>query len=453
MARNRSIFVCGGCGYQSPRWLGRCPDCGAWNTLQEEAPSGPGMVADRVPLPQVVTLGEVEAGLERRIVTGMGEFDRVLGGGLVPGSLVLVGGEPGVGKSTLLLQALLRMEAAGISTMLVSGEESAAQVKLRARRLEGPIDGLRLVGETRCEPVMACIEEHAPAVCVVDSVQTLWSDSLSSAPGSVSQIREATGQLLRVAKGKGITLVLVGHVTKSGDLAGPRVLEHMVDAVLAFDGERGQPYRILRSVKNRFGSTNEVGVFQMTGGGLIDVPDPSSLFLQEGSSSPGASVLAAMEGTRCLLAEVQALVTPSGLAMPRRVTRGVDHNRLAMIVAVLSRRAGMGLGECDIFANIAGGLTVEDPAADLPLALAVASSFRDQPLGEVAAFGELSLTGQVRYVAHGEIRLQELARRGFRHVLAPARNVHELRARGPIPPGVALEAVTDMRELLRGLIG
>ena len=454
MTRNRSIYVCGGCGYQSPRWLGRCPDCGAWNSLLEEVPAAsPAPGAERGLLPAVVTLADVEAGSEERIVTGLGEFDRVLGGGLVRGSLVLVGGEPGVGKSTLLLQALLGMEAAGVPTMLVSGEESPAQVKLRARRLPGARDGLRLVSETRCEPVMACLAEHRPAVCVVDSVQTLWSDVLSSPPGSVSQIREVTGQLLRVAKGKGITLVLVGHVTKSGDLAGPRVLEHMVDAVLAFEGERGQPYRILRAVKNRFGSTNEVGVFQMTGSGLRDVPDPSSLFLEEGAASPGASVVAAMEGTRCLLAEVQALVTPSGLAMPRRVTRGVDHNRLAMVVAVLSRRAGLSLGECDIFANVAGGLTVEDPAADLPLALAVASSFRDRALGDAAAFGELSLTGQVRYVVHGDVRLQELARRGFRRVLAPRRNVEELRAHGAVPAGLSLEAVTDIRELVRGLIG
>lgn len=454
MTRNRSIYVCGGCGYQSPRWLGRCPDCGAWNSLLEEVPAAsPAPGVERGLLPTVVTLADVEASSEERIVTGLGEFDRVLGGGLVRGSLVLVGGEPGVGKSTLLLQALLCMEAAGVPTMLVSGEESPAQVKLRARRLPGARDGLRLVSETRCEPVMACLAEHRPAVCVVDSVQTLWSDALSSPPGSVSQIREVTGQLLRVAKREGITLVLVGHVTKSGDLAGPRVLEHMVDAVLAFEGERGQPYRILRAVKNRFGSTNEVGVFQMTSSGLRDVPDPSSLFLEEGATSPGASVVAAMEGTRCLLAEVQALVTPSGLAMPRRVTRGVDHNRLAMVVAVLSRRAGLSLGECDIFANVAGGLTVEDPAADLPLALAVASSFRDRALGDAAAFGELSLTGQVRYVVHGDVRLQELARRGFRRVLAPRRNVEELRAHGALPADLSLEAVTDIRELVRGLIG
>ncbi|HZK49429.1 MAG TPA: DNA repair protein RadA, partial [Thermoleophilia bacterium] len=365
MARTRSLFTCTGCGYQSPRWLGRCPDCGEWNTLVEEVvharPSNGGGHASA---PTPLRLDSVSTDAEERIFTGIDEFDRVLGGGLVPGSLVLVGGEPGIGKSTLLLQALLSLQGRGIPTLLVSGEESAAQVKMRARRLEGPFDGLRLISETRTGSVVACLDEHRPAVCVVDSVQTLWSEDISSAPGSVSQIRDVTGQLLRVAKEKGIIMLLVGHVTKSGDLAGPRVLEHMVDAVLSFEGDRSRPYRLLRGVKNRFGSTNEVGVFQMTGRGLLGVPDPSSLFLEEGSDSPGSAVLAAMEGTRCLLAEVQALVVPSGLAMPRRVTRGVDGNRLAMVTAVLTRRAGLHLGECDIFVNVAGGLSVEDPGAD-----------------------------------------------------------------------------------------
>jgi DNA repair protein RadA/Sms len=454
--RVRSIFVCTGCGYQNPRWLGRCPDCGEWNTLIEEAtgtrgrPSSPPGV-DVAPVP--MTLEEVSAGDEARVSTGATELDRVLGGGLVPGSVVLVGGEPGIGKSTLLLQALLSLQHRNVATLLVSGEESPGQVKMRARRLDGPIDGLRLISETCCGPVVACLEEQNPAVCVVDSVQSLWSEHVSSAPGSVSQIREVTGQLVRVAKGRGITMLLVGHVTKSGDLAGPRVLEHMVDAVLSFEGDRSRPYRLLRGVKNRFGSTNEVGVFQMTGRGLIGVPDPSALFLEEWSASPGAAVLAAVEGTRCLLAEVQALVVPSGMAMPRRVTRGVDGNRLAMVAAVLTRRAGMRLGESDIFVNVAGGLTVEDPAADLPLALAVASAQRDRPLGRVAAFGELSLTGRARYVAHGDVRVQELARHGFERVLAPRRNVEELRERRAVPAGVTMEPITDIQDVVRGVIG
>ena len=470
MARARSVFVCSDCGYQSPRWLGRCPDCGGWNTLLEEAVPAAGAesarrgnggwlgnpaVAAAGPAPQPVSLASVDLDAEERTSTGLDEFDRVLGGGLVKGSLVLVGGEPGIGKSTLLLQSLLELERRGVSTLLVSGEESAAQVKMRARRLaNGDSGGLRLVSETRVEAVAACLEEQSPAVCVVDSVQTLWSDGIGSAPGSASQIREAAGQLLRLVKQSGTALVLVGHVTKDGVLAGPRVLEHMVDTVLAFEGDRGQPYRILRAVKNRFGSTNEVGVFQMTGRGLEGVADPSALFLEEGEARSGSAVVAAIEGSRCLLAEVQALVMPTTLAMPRRVTRGVDRNRLAMVVAVLSRRAGLSLGECDIFVNLAGGLTVEDPGADLPVALAVASALRDSPVeAGVAAFGELSLTGQVRYVVQGEKRVQELARRGFTRVLLPRRNLQELRAHGVVPSGVELQAAGDVREVVRGAIG
>jgi DNA repair protein RadA/Sms len=467
VGRGRSVFVCSACGYQSPRWLGRCPDCGDWNTLTEEAVApeparrpGGGWIGERGPAvagpaPRPIDLDSVQADAEERTPTGVPEFDRVLGGGLVKGSLVLVGGEPGIGKSTLLLQALLEMEGRGVATLLVSGEESAAQVKMRARRLaDGDAGRVRLVGETRVEAVIACLEEQAPAVCVVDSVQTLWSDAVNSAPGSVSQIRETAGQLLRSAKGSGTALVLVGHVTKDNSLAGPRVLEHMVDTVLAFEGDRGQPYRILRAVKNRFGSTNEVGVFQMTGRGLEGVPDPSALFLEDGDARSGSAVVAALEGSRCLLAEVQALVMPTGLAVPRRVTRGVDRNRLAMVVAVLSRRAGLSLGECDIFVNLAGGLTVEDPGADLPVALAIASALRDAPMDpQVAAFGELSLTGQVRYAVQGEKRVQELARRGYVRVLLPRRNLQELSAHGGVPAGVDLQAVTDVRDVVRGLIG
>jgi DNA repair protein RadA/Sms len=341
-----------------------------------------------------------------------------------------------------------------VATLLVSGEESAGQVKLRARRLSAMPDALPLICETEVEAVVACLEAHAPAVCVIDSVQTLWSSALTSAPGSVSQIREATARLLRVVKATGTTLVLVGHVTKSGDLAGPRVLEHMVDVVLAFEGDRGQPFRILRGSKNRFGATNEVGVFSMTGRGLEDVPDPSALFLDEAEPTAGSAVVAAIEGTRCLLAEVQALVSPTTFAMPRRVTRGVEANRLAMVVAVLSRRAGLGLGECDIFVNVAGGLSLEDPGADLPVALAVASAWRDKTVTPgLAAFGELSLTGQLRYVAQGEKRMVELARRGFERVVMPRRNAEELRARGAVPRGVTLDVAHDIRDVLRGAVG
>lgn len=465
MGRTRSLYVCSACGYESPRWLGRCPSCSTWNTLAEERPApsaGPGAVPrDAGPPPETVRLDEVVEMADERLSTGLGELDRVLGGGLVTGSVVLIGGEPGIGKSTLLLQALMQLEAAGVSTLLVSGEESPGQVKLRARRLaagRGGLrpsapGGLRLLTETQVERVVGALERERPAVCVVDSVQTLWSAVSSSAPGSVAQVREVTGRLVRVAKAEGVILLLVGHVTKDGYLAGPRVLEHMVDAVLAFEGDRDHAYRILRAAKNRFGSTNEVGVFEMTPGGLEGVPDPSGIFREEGPPASGAAVVPALEGSRCMLAEVQALVVSSSLAAPRRVTRGIDHNRVSMLTAVLMRRAGLKLGDCDIFVNTAGGLTVEDPAADLGVCLAVASSLWDRPLPEgVAALGEVSLTGRVRYVSRGALRLRELEQRGFKRVLMPARTLEEVRQHGA-PKGVKLQAVADIGEAVRGTIG
>ena len=446
-------FVCQECGYVSPGWLGRCPGCDRWNTLVEEAPAprtGPRSArpptAALVPLP----LTDVDPGAQARLSTGLAEFDRVLGGGLVPGSVVLVGGEPGIGKSTLLLQALLDMEKRGVSALLISGEESAAQVKLRSVRLGGENSRLRLLTETQTEMLVASLEQSKPAVCVVDSVQTLWSGEVSSAPGSVAQIRDATAQLLRVAKDNGIALILVGHVTKDGELAGPRVLEHMVDAVLSFEGERAQPFRILRAVKNRFGSTNEVGVFQMAEQGLEEVPDPASVFLEEGDLRSGSVVVPVLEGSRCLLAEVQALVVTSNLAVPQRVARGVDRNRLAMIVAVLNRRARLPLFKCDIFVNVAGGLVLEDPAADLAVALAIASAWQDGVKGQgVAAFGEVSLTGKVRYVLQGEKRIQELVRRGFPRILIPGRNAEEFTRGGMPAAGLRLEPVGDIAQAVK----
>ncbi len=491
MPRSKSSFVCRECGYSSPGWLGRCPGCGSWNTIVEEvappkAPRGTGLRSAGPPAaaPALLHLSAVDLGAQSRIDTGLGEFNRVLGGGLVAGSVVLVGGEPGVGKSTLLLQALLNMGTLGVSTLLISGEESPAQVKLRSTRLQGngpgsdraPSGGpaatpgperssgpgraagpfsadLRLLTETQTESVVTALEHLKPAVCVVDSVQTLWSSEVTSTPGSIAQIRDATSQLLRVAKAEGIALVLVGHVTKEGELAGPRVLEHMVDTVLSFEGERAQPFRILRAVKNRFGSTNEVGVFQMAEQGLVEVPDPSAIFIEEGDLRSGSAVVPVLEGTRCLLAEVQALVTPSNLAMPQRVARGVDRNRLAMIVAVLSRRARLPLLKCDIFVNVAGGLVLEDPAADLAVALAVASAWRDGVGGQgVAAFGEVSLTGKVRYVLQGEKRVQELARRGLLRILVPGRNAEEISGSGGRAPGVELVAVTDIEQAVAQVV-
>jgi DNA repair protein RadA/Sms len=456
MARRSSSFACQECGYQSPGWLGRCPGCGKWNTIVEEAaPAGAGpRRASQRAAPRAaaapVHLADVDPGSQARIDTGLTEFNRVLGGGLVAGSVVLVGGEPGVGKSTLLLQALLGMEAHGVSALLISGEESSSQVKLRSVRLGGESSTLRLLPETQTESLVRALEQLKPAVCVVDSVQTLWSEEVGSAPGSVAQIKDATAQLLRVAKDNDMALVLVGHVTKEGELAGPRVLEHMVDAVLSFEGERAQPFRILRAVKNRFGSTNEVGVFQMAEQGLVEVPDPASVFLEEGDLRSGSVVIPVMEGSRCLLAEVQALVAPSNLAMPQRVARGVDRNRLAMIVAVLNRRARLPLFKCDIFVNVAGGLTLEDPAADLAVALAIASAWKDGSGGQgVAAFGEVSLTGKVRYVLSGEKRIQELVRRGFPQIVVPGRNAEEYLASGAASMGLKLEAVTDVEQAVK----
>lgn len=449
----KNSFICRECGYVSPKWLGRCPGCGQWNTITEEAApvrSGPGGGRAPAAAPAPLRLSDVDLGAQARVSSGLAEFDRVLGGGLVPGSVVLVGGEPGIGKSTLLLQALLDVERRDIPAILVSGEESAAQVKLRSVRLGGEGSRLRLVTETQTEAVVASLEEIRPSVCVVDSVQTLWSSEVGSVPGSVAQIRDATAQLLRVAKDNNIALVLVGHVTKDGELAGPRVLEHMVDAVLSFEGERAQPFRILRAVKNRFGSTNEVGVFQMAERGLEEVPDPASVFLEEGDLRSGSVVVPVLEGTRCLLAEVQALVATSNMPMPQRVARGVDRNRLAMIVAVLNRRARLPLFKCDIFVNVAGGLVLEDPAADLAVALAIASAWQDGADGRgVVAFGEVSLTGKVRYVLQGDKRIQELARRGFPHILVPGRNAEEFAKGGTVASGLRLEAVADIAQAVK----
>lgn len=367
-----------------------------------------------------VRLGEVSADEAERIPTGVFELDRVLGGGLVPASLVLVGGEPGVGKSTLLLTALGAIARGGRRALLVTGEESVAQVSLRAARLGGA-DTVEILAETELDAVCATLEKERPDVCVIDSVQTLHSAALGSAPGSVAQVREAAGRLLRVAKEAGVATILVGHVTKDGAVAGPRVLEHLVDCVLQFEGDRYQEHRILRATKNRFGSTNELGVFEMTAGGLVGVPDPSQLF---GSTHPGeigAAVGCVLEGTRPILLEVQALVAPTDLAMPRRVATGVEPRRLAMIVAVLGRHAGVALASADVFVNVAGGVKIEEPGADLAVALAIASAARGASVLEgLAAFGEIGLTGRLRAASQAERRLDECAKLGIAAVVAPA---------------------------------
>ena len=421
MARTMTAFTCSQCGYESPKWLGRCAGCGEWNTLVEEVVQR----ATRTRPPagrRVRALADVARADSQRISTGLPELDRVLGGGLVPGSLVLVGGEPGVGKSSLLLQALHKIAAAGEPVLLVSGEESPAQVRLRAERL-GSVDGISILAETELETVCDAIVEAAPRVCVVDSVQTLHSADLSSAPGSVAQVREAADRLARLAKGHGVTVVLVGHVTKEGSVAGPRVLEHLVDAVLQFEGDRYRFLRVLRAVKNRFGSTNEIGIFEMTDAGLQAVVDPSAAFAGEADSGPGSVLLPAIEGTRPILLEVQALAAPSDLAMPRRAATGFDRNRLSMIVAVLGRHAGIPLGSSDVFVNVAGGVRVDEPAADLAVALAIVSAHRGEALpARLGAFGELGLTGRLRPVSHVSARLGEASKLGVHEVVAPSGN-------------------------------
>jgi DNA repair protein RadA/Sms len=418
MARVTVQFTCTECGTTTGRWLGRCPGCSAFGTLVEEL-HGSGAESAATAPATPVALGEVTVSEADRIATGVPELDRVLGGGLVPASLVLVGGEPGVGKSTLLLTALGAVARSGRRALLVTGEESAAQVSLRAARLGGAAE-VGVVAETELEVVCATLEQERPDVCVIDSVQTLHASELGSAPGSVAQVREATGRILRVAKEAGVATILVGHVTKDGAVAGPRVLEHLVDCVLQFEGDRHHAHRVLRATKNRFGSTNEIGVFEMTGAGLVGVPDPSELFGATHPGEIGAAVGCVLEGTRPLLLEIQALVTPTDLAMPRRVATGVDPKRLAMIVAVLGRHAGLALGTADVFVNVAGGVRIEEPGADLAVALAIASASRGVPvLDRSASFGEIGLTGRLRVAAQAERRLDECAKLGIATVVAP----------------------------------
>jgi DNA repair protein RadA/Sms len=415
--------ACTECGYSAGRWFGKCPGCGAFGTLVEEL-AGPAARASAKPLLRLV---DVEADEAERIPTGVAELDRVLGGGLVPASLVLVGGEPGVGKSTLLLSALAAISKER-RALLVTGEESTAQVKLRAARLGGA-GNVEILAETELETVCATLERERPEVCVIDSVQTLYSSEIGSAPGSVAQVREAAARLLRVAKQAHVATFLVGHVTKDGTVAGPRVLEHLVDCVLQFEGDRYHAHRILRAAKNRFGSTNELGVFEMTGSGLVGVPDPSELFGRSEPGEIGAAVACALEGTRPLLLEIQALVAPTELAMPRRVATGVDPKRLAMIVAVLSRHAGIALGAADVFVNVAGGVRIDEPGADLAIALAIASASKGAPVQEsTAAFGEIGLTGRLRRATQSDRRLAECAKLGITSVVVPSETRGQPRA-------------------------
>ncbi len=431
MAQPKSMYVCQGCGYRSPRWLGRCTDCGAWNSLVEEPITSSrtrkgqhGFADDCTPVP----LADVDVGATPRQRTAIEEFDRVLGGGLVPGSVVLIGGDPGIGKSTLVLQAVAALGSSERPALYVSGEESPEQIKMRAARLGLADRPVWLLAATEVEAILHRVKAMRPAVLAVDSIQTMWAAELESAAGNVSQVRECAARFVRWAKATYVPTLIVGHVTKEGAFAGPRVLEHMVDTVLYFEGDRSHAFRILRSVKNRFGSTNEIGVFEMTERGLQPVCNPSAHFLAERPRGAAGSVVAAcMEGTRPVLIEVQALVSPSVLANPRRTTLGFDPNRTSMLIAVLEKKLGIQLFGQDVFLNAAGGVRMSEPAADLAVAAALGSSFLERPLDpELAVFGEVGLAGEVRGIQHALLRVQEAARLGLRRCLMPRTNLRQI---------------------------
>ncbi|MDQ3572347.1 MAG: DNA repair protein RadA [Actinomycetota bacterium] len=432
MARSDTQFVCQSCGHSSLRWAGQCAGCGEWNTLVEQrrpeaeakamARAGGRSRAGTAAKP--VALRDVSQPAVERVKTHIDELDRVLGGGLVPGSIVLMGGSPGIGKSTLTGMALGNLVAAGRRTLYVSGEESAAQVRMRATRLGDHALAVPVIAETSLETVLATLEAERPEACVIDSIQTMNAEGMTGAPGSVGQVREAANAILEVAKRIDCAVFLVGHVTKEGAVAGPRVLEHLVDCVLLFEGERERSFRTLRALKNRFGATSEVGVFEMRGGGLVEVQDPSARFVGEASGAPGSCVLCSMEGTRPLLVEVQALVAPTEVVPPRRVANGVDRNRLAMILAVLARHGGPGLSSADVFVNVAGGVRIDEPGADLAVAMAIVSAHRGEPLADpagrpMACFGEVGLTGELRSVGHSDRRLAEAIKFGLTPVIGP----------------------------------
>ncbi|MDA8078824.1 MAG: DNA repair protein RadA [Nitrospiraceae bacterium] len=454
MAKVKTFYQCQACGFSSPKWLGKCPDCGGWNTLVEEKSfSGQRQAASFASHGKAapVALQMVEGTSGKRIGTGISELDRVLGGGVVPGSVVLVGGDPGIGKSTLLLQACSGLSAAAGKLLYVSGEESPQQIKMRADRLSVQAEGIVLLSETGLEGIIEAAAKLSPGAMVVDSIQTVYTQELLSAPGSVGQVRECAAKLMLFAKRSGIPVFIVGHVTKEGTIAGPRVLEHIVDTVLYFEGDRGHSYRILRTIKNRFGSTNEIGIFEMSDSGLIEVENPSELFLSERPKNvSGSTVVASLEGTRPLMVEIQALVSQTNFGMPRRTTIGVDFNRVNLLIAVLEKRAGLHLGGMDVFINVVGGLRIIEPAVDLGVIATIASSAREAPVDpRTFLFGEVGLSGEIRAVAQAEARLKEAAKIGFARAVIPAGNAEKYRG----CDGLSITGVKNVEECLEAVLG
>ena len=444
--KEKKVFFCSACGNETPRWQGQCPACGAWNTLTE-APTAPKAVEKSRPVRRSAPkkLNDLDATDEVRFSTGVRELDRVLGGGAVRGSIVLFGGAPGIGKSTLLLQACGSM-AGQEKILYVTGEESEHQLRMRAERLGVHKESVYVLAGTDINDVIASIEELSPDLVIIDSVQTVYDPSLTTAPGSVGQVKQCAMELMQLAKSTGFTAFVVGHVNKEGAIAGPKVLEHMVDCVLYFEGDGSHNYRILRAEKNRFGSTNEIGVFEMVSSGLREVPNPSEVMLAgRPIGVPGTCVACVMEGTRPILAEVQALVTPTGFASARRTSNGFDYNRLYLLLAVLEKRGGLNVNSCDAYMNVVGGLTLDEPAADLATCLAIASSFRDMPLPDkLSAMGEVGLTGEIRSVQSMDLRLAEIARLGFTQCVVPSRTKGELKA----PKELELIYVKTLREAI-----
>ncbi|TAH70379.1 MAG: DNA repair protein RadA [Anaerolineaceae bacterium] len=448
MAKAKTVFFCKECGYESSKWLGQCPGCRQWDTLVEEpvikkSSSGSGY---RDIVKQPVLLSEVKSETESRLGSGIGELDRVLGGGIVPGSLVLVGGDPGIGKSTLLLQTCREIVNKGQKVIYITGEESKGQIKMRAERLGAFSGELLLLCETNLDLIEDVVNKHKPDIIVIDSIQTMYKEEISSAPGSVGQVREATGALMRMAKSTGITIFIIGHVTKEGMVAGPRVLEHMVDTVLYFEGDNHASYRVLRAVKNRFGSTNEIGVFEMQNSGLIEVKNPSEYMLNgRPEGEPGSVVSASIEGTRPILVEVQALTSRTSFNMPRRTAAGTDYNRVNLLMAVLEKRLGIQLGDCDAYVNVAGGMRITEPALDLAIVTAILSSFRNITIhSNTILFGEVGLTGEIRAVNMADQRVAEAAKMGFEICILPQANIGKIKA----PEGIKLVGVKNIGEVM-----